>query len=390
MILCNNDYFVLKPRPLVGAFHLYLKAVKKIIFTVTNDLNYDQRMQRICGTLSEAGYDVLLVGRKLRTSLVVSNEKYKQHRLNCWFSKGKNFYAEFNIRLFFYLLFKKADCICSIDLDTILAGYYVSRIKKIIRVYDAHEYFSQLDEVISRPNIYRFWHKVERKLIPKFPNGYTVCDSLAAEFKKNYNVDYKVIRNMPLLADSNKQEKKQVGIVLYQGAVNRGRGLDKVVLAMKIVNAQLWVCGHGNFMEEVKAIVQSNDLSSKILFFGLLKPEVLKERTAHAYIAINPFEKTGLNQYLSLSNKFFDYIHADIPQVTMNYPEYRRINDQYKIADLIDDLNPETIAKGINKLLHDTELYSQLKRNCSIAKQDLNWQNENSKLLNFYHQLFNE
>ena len=390
MILCNNDYFVLKPRPMVGAFHLYLKAVKKIIFTVTNDLNYDQRMQRICGTLADAGYDVLLVGRKLRTSLVVSNEKYKQHRLNCWFSKGKNFYAEFNIRLFFYLLFRKADCICSIDLDTILAGYYVSRIKKIIRVYDAHEYFSQLDEVISRPNIYRFWHRIERKLIPKFPNGYTVCDSLATEFKKNYNVDYKVIRNLPLLADSNNQVKNKVGVVLYQGAVNRGRGLDKIILAMKNVNAQLWVCGHGNFMEEMKATVQANDLSAKILFFGLLKPDVLKERTAQAYIAINPFEKTGLNQYLSLSNKFFDYIHAGLPQVTMNYPEYRRINDQYKIADLIDDLNPETIAKGISNLLDDEELYLQLKKNCSIAKQDLNWQNEKGKLLNFYHQLFNE
>ena len=390
MILCNNDYFVLKPRPMVGAFHLYLKAVKKIIFTVTNDLNYDQRMQRICGTLADAGYDVLLVGRKLRTSLVVSNEKYKQHRLNCWFSKGKNFYAEFNIRLFFYLLFRKADCICSIDLDTILAGYYVSRIKKIIRVYDAHEYFSQLDEVISRPNIYRFWHRIERKLVPKFPNGYTVCDSVATEFKKNYNVDYKVIRNLPLLADSNNQVKNKVGVVLYQGAVNRGRGLDKIILAMKNVNAQLWVCGHGNFMEEMKATVQANDLSAKILFFGLLKPDVLKERTAQAYIAINPFEKTGLNQYLSLSNKFFDYIHAGLPQVTMNYPEYRRINDQYKIADLIDDLNPETIAKGISNLLDDEELYLQLKKNCSIAKQDLNWQNEKGKLLNFYHQLFNE
>lgn len=259
-----------------------------------------------------------------------------------------------------------------------------------MRAYDAHEYFSQLDEVISRPNIYRFWYNIERKLVPKFPNGYTVCDSLAAEFKKNYNVDYKVIRNVPLLADANKHQDIQGSAVLYQGAVNKGRGLDKLVLAMKNVNAQLWVCGHGNFMEEMKTIVESNDLSARILFFGLLQPEVLKEKTSQAYVAINPFERTGLNQYLSLSNKFFDYIHAEIPQVTMNYPEYRKINDQYKIAELIDELTPEAIAKGINKLLHDKSLYLQLKQNCSIAKRDLNWQNEKSKLLNFYHLLFNE
>ena len=373
-----------------GLFLLYLIEVKNLIFAVTNDLSYDQRMQRICGALEDAGYNVLLVGRKLKTSPPIAKTNYRQQRLKCWFNKGKLFYSEFNIRLFFYLLFRKADCICSIDLDTILPCYYISRIKKIIRVYDAHEYFSQLDEVISRPNIYRFWHSIERNFIPRFPGGYTVCESLATEFKNNYDVDYKVIRNVPLLAEPNKQVKMQECVVLYQGAVNRGRGLDKLALAMKSVNAQLWVCGHGNFMEEMKAVVQANDLSSKIIFFGMLKPEALKEKTAQALIAINPFEKTGLNQYLSLSNKFFDYIHADIPQVTMNYPEYRKINDQYHIAELIEDLNPGTIANGINKLLHDKELYFQLKKNCTVAKQELNWQNEKSKLLNFYRQLINE
>lgn len=371
-----------------GAFHLYLMKVKKIIFTVTNDLNYDQRMQRICGTLADADYDVLLVGRKLKTSLPLLSKNYKQQRLNCWFSRGKLFYAEFNIRLFFYLLFKGADCICAIDLDTILPCYYISKLKGIKRVYDAHEYFSQLDEVVNRPNIYRIWHRIEKKMIPWFKNGYTVCESLAEEFKKNYNVNYKVIRNMPLLSAMNDQPGSQ-NVILYQGAVNKGRGLDRLVLAMKNVNAQLWVCGNGNFIEEMKSVVRSNNLSDKIIFYGMLEPEVLKKKTIESYIAINPFERSGLNQYLSLSNKFFDYIHAGIPQVTMNYPEYQRINNQYKIAELINDLDPGTIASAINKLLNDKELYSQLKQNCLTAKQELNWQKEKDKLLNFYQELFN-
>lgn len=362
--------------------------VKKIIFTVTNDLNYDQRMQRICGTLADAGYNVLLVGRKSKTSLPLAGKNYEQERLNCWFNKGKLFYAEFNARLFFYLLFKRADCICAIDLDTILPVYYISKIKRIKRVYDAHEYFSQLDEVVSRLNIYRFWHRIERKMIPKFKNGYTVCDSLAEEFKKNYDANYQVIRNMPLLSTINGKVKSQ-NIILYQGAVNKGRGLDKLALAMKNVNAQLWVCGNGNFMDEMKQVVQANHLSDKIIFYGMLEPTVLKKKTQESYIAINSFERTGLNQYLSLSNKFFDYIHAGIPQVTMNYPEYKKINDQFKIAELINDLDPATITNAINKLLNDKELYAQLTQNCQKAKQELNWQNEKDKLLNFYQELFN-
>jgi len=363
--------------------------VKKIIFTVTNDLSYDQRMQRICGSLTDAGYDVLLVGRKLKSSPPLSNKMYKQHRLGCCFKKGKSFYTEFNVRLFLFLLFKKVDCICAIDLDTILPCYYVSKYKGVKRVYDAHEYFSQLDEVVSRPAIYRFWHRIERKMIPQFKNGYTVCDSLAEEFKKNYGADYKVIRNVPVLTELDKQERSQP-VILYQGAVNKGRGLDKLAIAMTNVNAQLWICGNGNYMEEIRSVVQTNNLSGKIIFFGMMEPAVLKKKTSEAYIAINPFEKAGLNQYLSLSNKFFDYIHAAIPQVTMNYPEYRNINDQYKIAMLIDDLDPVSIAKAINKLLHDKELYLQLKNNCIRARTEFNWQKEKDKLLNFYKNLFNE
>jgi len=372
-----------------GAFHLYLMKVKRIIFTVTNDLTYDQRMQRICGSLADAGYDVLLVGRKLKASLPLPDKNYKQHRLNCWFVKGKLFYAEFNIRLFLYLLFKRMDCICAIDLDTILPCYYISKIKAVKRVYDAHEYFSQLDEVISRSSIYRFWYRIERKMIPEFKNGYTVCDSLADEFKKNYGANYTVIRNVPLLKDSNDEAKSQ-GNILYQGAVNKGRGLDKLALAMKNVNAQLWICGHGNFMEEMRSVVQTNDLSRRIVFYGMLEPGALKMKTAASYIAINPFEKTGLNQYMSLSNKFFDYIHAGIPQVTMNYPEYKKINDQYNVGVLIDDLDTVTISNAINRLLNDKELYSELKKNCLTAKKELNWQKEKDKLLGFYKELFNE
>lgn len=346
-------------------------------------------MQRICGTLADAGYDVLLIGRKLKTSPPLSKTNYSQKRFRCWFNKGKLFYSEYNIRLFFILLFKRMDCICAIDLDTILPCYYISKLKRIKRVYDAHEYFSQLDEVVSRPRIYRFWHRIEKRMIPKFRNGYTVCDSLAEEFKKNYNANYKIVRNVPLLVQSE-EEIRSEDIILYQGAVNKGRGLDKLVLAMKNVDAKLWVCGNGNFMDEMKTIVQVNDLAAKVIFFGMLPPGELRKKTAKAYIAINPFERTGLNQYLSLSNKFFDYIHAGIPQVTMNYPEYKKLNDQFKIAELIVDLEPKTIAKAINSLLANKELYLHLKQNCLAAKQELNWQKENEKLLNFYGEIFNE
>src|SRR5688572_15321709 len=162
-------------------------------------------MMRICGSMRGAGYDVLLVGRKRSSSLPLTETIYKCIRLNCWFEKGKLFYAEYNLRLFFFLLFRKTDCICAIDLDTIIPCYLVSKVKGVRRVLDAHEYFSQLDEVLSRPGIYRIWHWVERTMMPRFKNGYTVCKSLAIEFEKHYGVRYDVIRSVPVLSDDSDQ-----------------------------------------------------------------------------------------------------------------------------------------------------------------------------------------
>ena len=62
--------------------------VKKVIFTVTNDLVTDQRMQRICGAFHRRGYDVVLVGRQLQTSESVDYLPYKTRRLVCFFNKG--------------------------------------------------------------------------------------------------------------------------------------------------------------------------------------------------------------------------------------------------------------------------------------------------------------
>src|SRR6187402_938756 len=154
---------------------------KTIIFTVLNGLTYDQRMMRICGSLS-ARYDVLLVGKEDKSSKPLEKLPYRQKRLSSWFRKGKLTYIEYNLRLFFFLLFKPADAICAIDLDTILPCYLVSRLRKIPRIYDAHELFCEMKEIVERPFVYKCWKWLERHTVPYFTSGYTVNQVLADEF----------------------------------------------------------------------------------------------------------------------------------------------------------------------------------------------------------------
>ena len=361
--------------------------LKKIVFTVTNDLNYDQRMIRICTSLAAAGYDVLLTGVQRKGSTPLSQRPYRQKRLECIFQTGIGFYAEYNTRLFFFLLFQKADILCCIDLDTMLPVWLAARMRNKMPVYDAHEYFSQQKEVISRPGVYRVWHWIESSLVPGFRHGYTVCQSIADEFSRLYKVNYEVIRNVPVLKDIDRQVQPAGRLILYQGAVNEARGLEFLIPAMKQVDARLEIYGDGNFMEQTKMIIAKNNLQAKVLLKGKRLPEYLDDITRRAHIGLNLVENNGLNQYYSLANKFFDYIHTGIPQLTMNYPEYKRINDVFEVAILIDDLKEDTIAEALNKLLTDEVLYQRLKQNCLKAREVLNWQEEEKKLISFYNRL---
>jgi glycosyltransferase involved in cell wall biosynthesis len=361
--------------------------MKRIFFTVTNDLTYDQRMIRICNSLANEGHRVTLVGRRLNSSVPLVNQPFAQKRLPCFFTRGKAFYIEFNLRLFFFLLFQKIECICAVDLDTIMPCYGISILKKIPRVYDAHELFCEMKEIVTRAAIYSIWKKVEKFSVPKFHHGYTVNGLIAEEFKKMYRVNYAVIRNFPVLEPLVLPEKKEK-YILYQGAVNHGRSFETLIPAMAHVDCQLMIFGDGNFMEEAKELVKKSNLTQKVLFKGKLPPAELKKITRNAWIGLTLFENNGMSNYLSLANRFSDYIHAGVPQLCVNYPLYSDLNNQYHIAVLLDDLDPANIAKSLNALLKNESLYREMQQNCLLAREKLNWQKEESELISFYKNIF--
>ena len=343
----------------------------RICFTVTNDLNYDQRMQRICRSLSKNGFQVLLTGRKRKFSIPLKNENYNQKRIRCFFEKGKLFYIEYSIRLFFTLLFTEFDIICAIDLDTILPCYLISVLKRKKRVYDAHEYFTEQKEIVSRKIILLFWNGIAEFCIPRFINGYTVNEFIRQEFSKKYAVEYFIIRNLPEMTGSLPViPYNSKRFIIYQGAVNEGRSFETIIPAMKAVNCQLLI------------------LEEKVILKGALTPELLKEITPHAYFGLTIFEGKGLNQIHSLSNRFFDYIMAGIPQVCIHFPEYEKINDIYKVAWMINSTDSKTISDAMNKLLNNNVTYLELKKNACKAREKLNWESaEEKKLLTFYQNL---
>jgi len=358
-----------------------------IYFTVTNDLSYDQRMDRICNSLAQEGYNVCLIGRTTKKSIPLIHKAYQQKRLNCFFQKGKRFYIEYNFRLFFFLLFKKMDAICAIDLDTILPCFWIARLKKIEKIYDAHELFCEMKEIVSRPAVYKIWKSIERYTVPHFTHCYTVNQIIADEFQKMYGIKAEVIRSMALKKADNTNAKKE-RFILYQGAVNEGRCFETLIPAMKMVDSTLIICGDGNFMEQAQKLVIEHQLQEKVIFKGMLPPDELRHFTQSAYIGITLFDAEGKSNYYSLANRFFDYLHNGTPQICVNFPIYASMNNLHEIAVLVNDTETQTLANAINQLLHDETKWNRLHQQCAAAASVWNWQNEEKKLIGFYRNIF--
>lgn len=359
---------------------------KKIIISVTNDYSADQRIQRMALWLHELGFEVCVVGRKLPDSLPLDEYPYKVVRMNLFFKKGKYFYLEYNIRLFFYLLFHSADIFTSNDLDTLLPNYLISKLKGVELIYDSHEYFTEVPELVNRPNTRKIWLALEEWIFPKLKKALTVNEMIADIYAQKYKVPVISVRNMPLRktvsADSSWKNKSK--IVLYQGSINMGRGVDLIIDAMKFLpDYQFWVVGRGDELEMLKKKAENQP---NVIFKGFVKPKDLHAITTQAMLGLGVEHGIGASYLLGSANKIYDYIQANIPILLSDFPEHRKVIENYGVGELFanDKRTPEHLAECIRAICENEGKYQTFVENTRKAADILCWENEREKLKPFY------
>jgi len=356
----------------------------QILISDTNDLGTDKRVLKTAQTLAQAGYDITLIGRYI-TGRELPKVTYTLKIFKMWFNSGFKFYAEFNIRLFFYLLLKKATIFWANDLDTLPANFLASRIRRKKIVYDSHELFTEVPELVSHPHVQKIWTTIERFIIPKLKHSITVCDSISDYYYRKYGVRMYVVRNVPECNMPTKTSEipfvSQKKIILYQGALNVGRGIEQIIDAMPYIDHAVFVIiGTGTIDTELKTKVNTMKLTDKVLFTGRIPYAELTAYTRQASVGISAEQNTGLSYYYALPNKLFDYIQADVPVLVSDLPEMRQIIETYRVGELIESFNPKQLARQIVRMLDDkyTAKYTE---NMVIAKQTLCWEKESRIIL---------
>ena len=365
--------------------------MKRAIVSVINDLVTDQRVNKSCLALCELGYDVVLVGRRQRQSPPMDERPYATRRMRLLFEKGPFFYAEYNIRLFLFLLFHRADFLLSNDLDTLLPNFFVARLKRVRMVYDSHEFFTGTPELVNRHRVQRVWERIEGFVLPKLDGMITVCDSIAAIFREKYGIRVDVIRNIPIGSNMPpKGDKAALGLpadkrllVLQGSGINMQRGAEELVMAMRhLDDCLLMIIGGGDVLPKLKQMVVDEHLDDRVVFFPRMPYQEMMRYTQLAELGFCLDKDTNLNYRFSLPNKLFDFINAGVPVVAASHlVEIAKIVRHYDIGTFVDDYAPESVAATVRTALADVERWSRWRDNTVAAARELCWENEKKKLL---------
>lgn len=368
--------------------------MKKVIVSVTTDLVTDQRVHKVSQTLSQEGYEVLLVGRQLKNSLPLDRRIYSTKRFRLFFEKGALFYMSYSFRLFVFLLFTKTDVLLANDLDTLLPNYLVSKIKRIPLVYDNHEYFTGVPELQDRRFVRGLWKSIERFILPKLRYLYTVNDSIKKLYEEEYSVHMEVVRNIPYKGIRSEYKASidipaNRKIIVYQGSgINIDRGVEELIEAMVYLNdVLLLVIGSGDVLPLIKDKVKDLAIVDKVIFIDKLPYDQLKSYTQLAHLGLTLDKDTNINYRYSLPNKLFDYIHAGIPVLSSRLIELEKVIDEYQVGAYIDSHDPFHIAERIRNVLEDEQKMSLWRVNTLKASEELCWEKEGEVVVRVFNKV---
>lgn len=373
--------------------------MSKICMLVTNSVRKDPRVRKEALTAYNAGHDVTVIGIKDQnySQSFVNEVPYKivlidsipnKHRRYspAWIINGLNKARTYNKRFVEEVLKIKPDIIHSNDYDTLSSGYNASKKCGAKLVYDSHEVAtgSILAEKYGVVKSYITFK--EGRIISKAYAVISVSNAAADYLSKLYNIKRPVvITNCPPYYELESTKNNRFEI-LYQGIMSYGRGYEEFVKSAKYSdNGTTYIIrGYGETKEELKQLAVDEGVADRVIFAEPVEINELITMASKSSVGIVLTKPVCVNYNMTVSNKLFEYIQAELPVILSNVPEHIYLNNKYGIGIVIDDVDPVKIAEAINTMYQNSELYNKLKENVKNAKRELSWESFEQKLLEIY------
>jgi len=382
------------------------KILNPIVMMVWNEFLNDARVLKEANTLQGNGYQVIVsalkvqyetsVEEQFQTGVVVKRVNGKKPKSN----KNKEslittlWKVMTQVRAMLLMIIQviklKPAVIHAHDFEVLPAAWLVSKFTKAKIVYDAHEISTCREGFRSLRKLIGY---IEKKLMPKAAATITTTEMRAKYFVRAYGVPRpKVLQNRPTYYELEPSArlrdelslKEPWPIVVYQGGLQSGRGLERLVKAAQYVNDVYFVLiGSGRLESHLHELAKQFKVTRQVKFIPVVPLSELPEYTASADIGVQPILNTCLNHYTTDSNKLFEYVLAGIPVIATDFPEIKNIVNKYELGLLVDQ-SLESLVSAIKRLLDNSELREKFKANTLKERRVLSWESQESALLEIY------
>ena len=368
---------------------------KRIIFAVYDDLFHEYRGYKTARSFQKSGYDVLMIGIRISDKKLKGWDDIPHQRIRL----VRNFPLSLNMiiywfKMFFLLLSSKSDIYYSHDIFPLLPVFLASKLKRVPYIYDAHEFWHGNSQVENRPLMKKFWTSYEGIFIRSAKSVITVSEPIAKELERIYGIKkVGVFTNLPLKKDIPHDRSKlhnllsigaEIKIVLYQGRFLFNNGLDTVIRSFSDVSdkAVLVLIGEGSEKNYLEEVVEKTGVSGRVFFAGPFPHGELLDYTVCADVGLCLIKNSGKSYFYSAPNKMFEYIQAQVPQITSNFPEMKKYIQSFGVGEVIDPEDQDMISDAINIMIDDEIRLNEMKSNCIEASKKLVWENIENELVN--------
>jgi glycosyltransferase involved in cell wall biosynthesis len=283
----------------------------------------------------------------------------------------------------------RSEVIVACDLYSLRAASQAKRRSLMsILLYDARELYTGLPAVASRPFVRMLWKKWES-------DGMKNVDFIIVTAPHDANAIFEVhrfvprpilIRNIPLRTSQIvPADLSQFGIppgskvAVYVGGLQKDRGLEQSILAMKHLPAdiKLLLLGGGALDQALRSLVTTEQLGDRVIFAGPVDQSSVMPVLAACDVGLSIIEGNSPSYELALPSKIFEYLRAGLPVVSTPLKHVVELFDHQPYMSYINQVEPGSIASAILSVI---ESKHELSNAIVDAAQQFSFEGDYEKL----------
>jgi glycosyltransferase involved in cell wall biosynthesis len=389
---------------------------KHVLIIVENlPVPFDRRVWQEANTLKDNGAKVSIICPKMKgyteSYEVISGIEIYRHSLPLEARGAAGYLMEYSVALFWQfvlswkIFFKKRFHVihgCNPpDLIFLVAIWF--KIFGVKYVFDHHDINPEL--YIAKFNKKGFFYKVmvlfERLTFATADYSIATNESykeIAIRRGKMKESRIQVIRSGPkldrlkLLPPDSQYFHGRKYLVGYVGVIGEQEGIDLLLDSVKHIvslrkDIQFAIVGGGSDLDILKQLTEKLGLNEFVDFYGRVPDDLLVAILNSADICVNPDKPTEMNN-LSTMNKIMEYMALKKPVVQYDLKEGRFSAQEASLYAKCGDTTD--FADKIMQLIDDQELRLKMGTfGYNRVLNELSWEYEKVKLINFYSRIMN-